>query len=185
MIHSVVIDIRIDSGYFLKTQHERVAPNALLMGSRTSTHTPFLMATPSTVGGETKQNKSAHIAVMRFPSVEPLSSFSPLNEEPWAEISGGSLQRHQEEVIHVEKLMKEASLSFLWGDGGSRTATEAALASSQVSSQIRALIEGKMSAIRQVLYYRTQYTNEQLTAEAGISRNDPLVARPMEANDVA
>ena len=37
-------------------------------------------------------------------------------EFKWAEISGGSLQRHQEEVLHVEKLMKEASLSFLWGD---------------------------------------------------------------------
>lgn len=106
-------------------------------------------------------------------------------EFKWAEIGGGSLQRHQEEVLHVEKLMKEASLSFLWGDGGSRTATEAALASSQVSSQIRAMIEGKMSAIRQVLHYWTQYTNEQLTEEAGISMNDSLVARPMEANDVA
>lgn len=103
----------------------------------------------------------------------------------WAEISGGSLQRHQEEVVHVEKLMKEASLSFLWGDGGSRTATEAALASSQVSSQIRSLIEGKMSAIRQVLYFWTLYSAEQLNPEAGITMNDSLVARPMEANDVA
>lgn len=103
----------------------------------------------------------------------------------WAEISGGSLQRHQEEVIHVEKLMKEASLSFLWGDGGNRTATEAALASSQVSSQIRALIEGKMSAFRQVLHFWTSYTNEQMHLEAGITLNDSLVARPMESQDVA
>ena len=106
-------------------------------------------------------------------------------EFKWAEISGGSLQRHQEEVTHVEKLMKEASLSFLWGDGGSRTATEAALASSQVSSQIRALIEGKMSAIRQVLHFWTSYTNERMSTESGITMNDSLVARPMEANDVA
>ena len=106
-------------------------------------------------------------------------------EFKWAEISGGSLQRHQEEVLHVEKLMKEASLSFLWGDGGNRTATEAALASSQVSSQIRALIEGKMSAIRQVLHYWTQYTGEKMNADAGITMNDSLVSRPLEANDVA
>ena len=106
-------------------------------------------------------------------------------EFKWAEISGGSLQRHQEEVAHVEKLMKEASLSFLWGDGGNRTATEAALASSQVSSQIRALIEGKMSAIRQVLHLWTSYTGEKLKPEAGITMNDSLVARPLEANDVA
>lgn len=102
----------------------------------------------------------------------------------WAEISGGSLQRHQEEVHHVEKLMKEASLSFLWGDGANRTATEAALASSHVSSQIRAMIEGKMSAFRQILYYWTQYTGEPMSVEQGISLSDSLVARPMEANDV-
>jgi len=103
----------------------------------------------------------------------------------WAEISGGSLQRHQEEVQHVERLMKEASLSFLWGDGGNRTATEAALASSQVSSQVRALIEGKMSGIRQVLYFWASYTNERLSPEAGISMSDSLISKPLEANDVA
>lgn len=103
----------------------------------------------------------------------------------WAEISGGSLQRHQEEVLHVEKLMKEASLSFLWGDSGNRTATEAALASSQVSSQVRALIEGKLSAFRQLLYFWTQYSGEKLHQEAGISLSDSLIGKPMEAQDVA
>jgi len=103
----------------------------------------------------------------------------------WAEISGGSLQRHQEEVLHVEKLMKEASLSFLWGDSGNRTATEAALASSQVSSQVRALIEGKLSAFRQLLYFWTQYSGEKLHPEAGISLSDSLLGKPMEAQDVA
>ena len=103
----------------------------------------------------------------------------------WAEIGGGSLQRHQEEVVHVEKLMKEASLSFLWGDGGNRTATEAALASSQVSSQVRALIEGKLSAFRQLMHFWTQYSGEQLHAEAGIALSDSLIGRPMEAVDVA
>ena len=100
----------------------------------------------------------------------------------WAEISGGSLQRHQEEVLHVEKLMKEASLSFLWGEGGNRTATEAALASSQVASQVRALIEGK--PVRQLLYFWTQYSGEKLHAEAGISLSDSLLGKPMEATDV-
>lgn len=103
----------------------------------------------------------------------------------WAEIGGGSLQRHQEEVLHVEKLMKEASLSFLWGDSGNRTATEAALASTQVSSQVRALIEGKMSAFRQILFFWASYSGEKLNAEAGISLSDSLIARPMEAVDVA
>lgn len=106
-------------------------------------------------------------------------------EFKWAEISGSSLQRHQDEVMHVEKLMKEASLSFLWGDSGNRTATEAALASSQVSSQVRALIEGKLSAFRQLLYFWTQYSGEQLNPEAGISLSDSLIGKPMEANDVA
>ena len=106
-------------------------------------------------------------------------------EFKWAEISGGSLQRHQEEVLHVEKLMKEASLSFLWGDSGNRTATEAALASSQVSSQVRALIEGKLSAFRQLLYFWTQYSGEKLHPEAGISLSDSLIGKPMEAQDVA
>ena len=81
--------------------------------------------------------------------------------------------------------MKESSLSFLWGDGGNRTATEAALASSQVSSQVRALIEGKLSAFRQVIHFWTQYSGEQLNIEAGITLSDSLIGRPMEANDVA
>lgn len=106
-------------------------------------------------------------------------------EFKWAEISGGSLQRHQEEVLHVEKLMKESSLSFLWGDGGNRTATEAALASSQVSSQVRALIEGKLSAFRQVIHFWTEYSGEKLNVQAGITLSDSLIGRPMEAQDVA
>ena len=103
----------------------------------------------------------------------------------WAEISGGSLQRHQEEVTHVEKLMKEASLSFLWGESGNRTATEAALASSQVSSQVRSLIEGKLSAFRQLLHFWTLYSGEKMHNEAGMSLSDSLLGRPMDAQDVA
>ena len=103
----------------------------------------------------------------------------------WAEINGGSLQRHQEEVAHVEKLMKEASLSYLWGDGGTRTATEAALASAQISSQVRALIEGKLSAFRQVMEFWCAYSGEKLHQEAGIGISDSLIQRPLESNDVA
>ncbi len=102
----------------------------------------------------------------------------------WAEISGNSLQRHQEEVSHVEKLMKEASLSFLWGDNGNRTATEAALSTSHVSSQIRSLIEAKMSAMRQVLALWTAYTSEPLETQAGLAMNDSMISKPMEAQDV-
>ena len=132
-------------------------------------------------------------------SMNPDGSYKPLTIGPnsvldlpeggdfkWAEINGGSLQRHQEEVQHVEALMKDASLSFLWGDGnGQRTATEVALASSQVSAQIRSMIEAKMSAIQKVLQLWSQYTGENITDESGITMNDSLISKPLDSQDVS
>ena len=132
-------------------------------------------------------------------SMNPDGSYRPLTIGPnsvldlpdggdfkYAEIGGGSLQRHQEEVQHVEALMKEASLSFLWGDGnGQRTATEVALASSQVSAQIRSLIEAKMSAIQKVMQLWSEYTGEAISDESGITMNDSLISKPLDSSDVS
>lgn len=104
----------------------------------------------------------------------------------WAEINGSSLQRHQEEVAHVESLMRESSLSFLWGDNSkNRTATEAALASGQVGSQVRGLIEGKRSAFRQVMEFWAAYSGEELSPESAIAISEALVERPLDSLDVA
>lgn len=104
----------------------------------------------------------------------------------WAEPGGSSLQRHQEEVQHIEALMKEASLAFLWGEGsGGRTATEASLASGQISAQVRDMIEGKTSAFRQVMELWAAYMSETLSEAAGLSISDSLVQRPLDPNGTA
>ncbi len=103
----------------------------------------------------------------------------------FAELSGSSLQQHQQEVTHVEGLMDRSSLAFLYGDSsGNRTATEAVLQGSQVASQVRTLIENKTSCFSMILALWTAYMSEQLHDESGLDVNDNLIARPLEAQEV-
>ena len=102
----------------------------------------------------------------------------------FAEPSGSSLQRHQEEIMHVESLMDRSSLNFMYGQGGSRTATEAALQGSQIQAQIKTLIENKESAVDMIVRLWSTYTNEKISDESGIEVSDSLIQRPLEAGEV-
>ena len=103
----------------------------------------------------------------------------------FAELSGSSLQQHQQEVDHVEALMDRSSLAFLYGGGANgRTATEAVLQGSQVASQVRTLIENKQAMFAMILRLWTVYAAEDLNAEAGLDVNDNLIQRPLEAQEV-
>ena len=102
----------------------------------------------------------------------------------FAEPSGSSLQRHQDEITHVESLMDRSSLSFMYGQGGNRTATEAALQGAQIQAQVKTLIENKESAFDMIVRLWATYTSEKISGESGIEVSDSLIQRPLEAQEV-
>lgn len=113
-------------------------------------------------------------------SGEPGSDFS------FAEPSGKSLERHQQEITHVEELMDRSSLNFLYG-ANVKTATEASLRASQVASSISALIRNKVAAFAVIMRLWAWYAGEQdqITSESGLSVNDSLINKPLGASEMA
>jgi hypothetical protein len=104
----------------------------------------------------------------------------------FAEPSGKSLQRHQEEIEHIEELMDRSSLNFLYG-ANVKTATEAALRASQVSSSVSALVRNKSAMFGVVIRLWAWYAGEQdsITPESGIAMNDSLINKPLGASEIA
>ena len=104
----------------------------------------------------------------------------------FAEPSGKSLERHQQEIEHVEELMDRSSLNFLYG-ANVKTATEASLRASQVASSVSALIRNKSAMFGAVMRLWAWYAGEtgQITPESGISMNDSLINKPMGASEMA
>lgn len=104
----------------------------------------------------------------------------------FAEPSGRSLERHQGEIQHLEALMDRSGLNFLHGSSV-KTATEAALRSSQISSQVNALIKNKASAFETVMKLWALYAGEftSLTTESGLAINDSLINRPIDPSGIA
>jgi hypothetical protein len=104
----------------------------------------------------------------------------------FAEPSGKSLERHQSEIKHVEELMDRSSLNFLYG-ANVKTATEASLRASQVSSSVSALIRNKTSMFNTLMRLWAWYAGEQssITSESGLAINDSLISKPIEASEMA
>ena len=104
----------------------------------------------------------------------------------FAEPSGKSLQRHQEEITHVEQLMDRSSLNFLYGSNV-KTATEASLRASQVASSVAALTRNKAAMFGVIMRLWAWYAGEQsaITEESGLAINDSLMSKPLEASEMA
>lgn len=104
----------------------------------------------------------------------------------FAEPTGRSLERHQAELDHIEKLMDRSSLNFLYG-ANIKTATEASLRASQISSQVSSLIRNKTSSFSTIMRLWAAYAGELqgLTPESGIAINDSLINRPIDPSGVA
>lgn len=102
------------------------------------------------------------------------------------ETSGKSLERHQHELQHLEELMMNSSLQFLYGSSV-KTATEAALRSSQVSSQVAGMIRNKASTLSTIMKLWAAWSGElaSLTSESGIAMNNSLITKPLEASEIA
>lgn len=104
----------------------------------------------------------------------------------FAEPSGKSLERHQQEIKHVEELMDRSSLNFLYGTSV-KTATEASLRASQVASSVSSLVRNKSSMFNVLMRLWAWYAGEQgsITRESGLAINDSLMSKPLEASEVA
>ena len=104
----------------------------------------------------------------------------------FAEPTGKSLERHQQEIAHIEALMDRSSLNFLYG-ANVKTATEASLRASQVTSSVSSLIRNKTSMFATVMRLWAWYSGEQssITAESGLAINDSLISKPVEASEIA
>ena len=104
----------------------------------------------------------------------------------FAEPSGKSLERHQNEIKHVEELMDRSSLNFLYG-ANVKTATEASLRASQVASSVAALTRNKAAMFGILMRLWAWYAGEQsaITDESGLAINDSLMSKPLEASEMA
>ena len=104
----------------------------------------------------------------------------------FAEPSGMSIQRHQAEITHVEELMDRSSLNFLYG-ANVKTATEASLRASQVSSSVQSLVRNKTAAFGVLMRLWAWFSGEQsqITSESGLAMNDSLITKPVEASEIA
>ncbi len=107
-------------------------------------------------------------------------------EFKFAEPSGQSIERHQAEIAHLEGLMDRSGLNFLYG-ANIKTATEASLRASQISSQVSTLIRNKVSSFANIIKLWANYSGEtaQLKPESGISINDSLINRPIDPSGIA
>ena len=104
----------------------------------------------------------------------------------FAEPTGASLARHQQEIVHVEQLMDRSSLNFLYG-ANVKTATEASLRASQVASSVASLTRNKSSMFGTLMRLWAYYAGEQssITSESGLAINDSLMSKPLEASEIA
>ena len=104
----------------------------------------------------------------------------------FAEPTGKSLERHQQEIKHIEDLMDRSSLNFLYG-ANVKTATEASLRAAQVSSSVAALVRNKAAMFNTAMRLWAWYAGEQgsITQESGLAINDSLMSKPLEASEIA
>jgi hypothetical protein len=104
----------------------------------------------------------------------------------FAEPTGKSLERHQSEIRHVEELMDRSSLNFLYG-ANVKTATEASLRASQVTSSVAALVRNKSAIFGVIMRLWAWYAGERsaITNESGLAINDSLISKPLEASEMA
>lgn len=104
----------------------------------------------------------------------------------FAEPTGKSLERHQQEIQHIEHLMDRSSLNFLYG-ANVKTATEASLRASQVASSVSALTRNKSAMFGTLMRLWAWYSGEtgSITDESGLAINDSLMTKPLEASEMA
>ncbi len=97
-----------------------------------------------------------------------------------------SLAPRAAEVEHIEGLIREQTLAFMYGTGGgAKTATQADLEGVSSQANIRTMAEAKVNAVQQLLELWTLFTGEPLEPDAGIVMDANLHDRPLGPQDTA
>ena len=102
----------------------------------------------------------------------------------FAEPAGGSLAIQQQNLSHIEQLIAQQSLRFLQSGDAGRTATEAALNSSQTTATLTLLVAQKESLFEQLVALWCAYTGEDPTT-ASLEIDPSVLQTPLTAADVA
>jgi hypothetical protein len=103
----------------------------------------------------------------------------------FAEPGASSLNHLAQDISHIEALIREQTLAFLYGDGGSKTATQASLEAAHTEASMRSVATAKNSAVQALMLLWCNFTGERLSPEAGITMAAHLFDRPLAAPDVA
>lgn len=99
--------------------------------------------------------------------------------------SSDSLSPRAKEVEHIEALIREQTLAFMYGQsGGNKTATQAGMEGAQSQSNIRTMTEAKKNVVQQIMQLWVLFTGETLSADAGIVMDANLQDRPLDSSDV-
>lgn len=103
----------------------------------------------------------------------------------FAEPGASSLNHLATDIGHVEQLIQQQTLAFLYGDGGNKTATQASLEAAQTEASIRSIATAKHSAVQSLMLLWCGFTGERLAPDAGITMAAHVFDRPLAAGDVA
>lgn len=104
----------------------------------------------------------------------------------FAEPTASSLAHLAADIQHIEDLIRQQTLAFLYGDGGgSKTATQASLEAAQTEASIRSVANAKNSAVQSLMVLWCAFTGERLNDEAGLTMAAHVFDRPLAAQDVA
>lgn len=103
----------------------------------------------------------------------------------FAEPSATSLAFTQAQIQHVEALIQQQTLSFLYGSSATKTATQAGLEAAQTQAGVTKLAERKASVMQQLMAIWCLYTGEELDPGAGIEMSSTIYDRPLGPQDLA
>lgn len=103
----------------------------------------------------------------------------------FAEPTASSLSHLAADIVHIEELIRQQTLAFLYGDGGNKTATQASLEAAQTEASLKSVATAKNSAVQALMLLWCGFSGERLQREAGITMAAHVFDRPMGAQDVA
>lgn len=98
----------------------------------------------------------------------------------YLEPSANSLDKHLQHLSDIEKLIDRSTLSFLFSNGGDRTATQAQLESAQITASITSLGESKSSCWQSLFTLWGDFTGDYPDADAGIDLLPGITDKPVD-----
>lgn len=98
----------------------------------------------------------------------------------FAEVSGGSLDKHLQHLAGIEKLIDRSTLSFLFSGAGERTATQAELESAQIQATLTSLAEAKSSCWESLFQLWGDLSGDLPGKDAGLDLLPGITDKPVD-----